>query len=82
MRRFDGWTKALFGLECEGRSVEGKRWWRRHCGDEFYYCQLLYSLLFYCAWVVVLSMCMNRNWYAASDWLAELTYVKCELEFD
>ena len=42
----------------------------------------MFRVMFYCAWVVVLSMCMNRDWYAASDWLAGLWYVKCELEFD
>lgn len=43
------------------------------------YCRALYSLLLYCAWgcCIVLSVGMNRNWYAASDWLAG--HVVCEV---
>jgi hypothetical protein len=29
---------------------------------------------------VILSMVVNRDWFAASDWLAGRWYVKCELE--
>jgi hypothetical protein len=43
---------------------------------------ILYSLLFYCAFGVVLSVDKNRNWRAASDWLVGLRYVKCEQGFN